>query len=110
MGHAAAWLTQGLLGAGAHSQNPVAAQVARQIEQMVRFIKQEAEEKANEIRVSAEEVGLTLRASDRHDATALPLKTLRNPRRNSTLRSCSYWSRRRRRSARTTSAEKARWR
>lgn len=32
------------------------AQVERQIEQMVRFIKQEAEEKANEIRVSAEEV------------------------------------------------------
>lgn len=31
-------------------------QVERQIEQMVRFIKQEAEEKANEIRVSAEEV------------------------------------------------------
>eukprot|EP00878_Enallax_costatus_P001437 GHUV01001587.1.p1 GENE.GHUV01001587.1~~GHUV01001587.1.p1 ORF type:complete len:237 (+),score=77.33 GHUV01001587.1:148-858(+) len=30
-------------------------QVERQIEQMVRFIKQEAEEKANEIRVSAEE-------------------------------------------------------
>jgi hypothetical protein len=32
-------------------------QVERQIEQMVRFIKQEAEEKSNEIRVSAEEVG-----------------------------------------------------
>lgn len=32
------------------------SQVERQIEQMVRFIKQEAEEKANEIRVSAEEV------------------------------------------------------
>jgi V-type H+-transporting ATPase subunit E len=31
-------------------------QVERQIEQMVRFIKQEAEEKANEIKVSAEEV------------------------------------------------------
>jgi len=31
--------------------------VEKQIEQMVRFIKQEAEEKANEIRVSAEEVG-----------------------------------------------------
>lgn len=31
-------------------------QVERQIEQMVRFIKQEAEEKSNEIRVSAEEV------------------------------------------------------
>jgi hypothetical protein len=35
----------------------VHTQVERQIEQMVRFIKQEAEEKANEIRVSAEEVG-----------------------------------------------------
>jgi hypothetical protein len=31
-------------------------QVERQIENMCRFIKQEAEEKANEIRVSAEEV------------------------------------------------------
>lgn len=31
-------------------------QVERQIDQMVRFIKQEAEEKANEINVSAEEV------------------------------------------------------
>jgi V-type H+-transporting ATPase subunit E len=31
-------------------------QVERQIDQMVRFIKQEAEEKANEISVSAEEV------------------------------------------------------
>ncbi|KIY93821.1 V-type H+-transporting ATPase subunit E [Monoraphidium neglectum] len=30
-------------------------EVERQIEQMVRFIKQEAEEKANEIKVSAEE-------------------------------------------------------
>ena len=33
-------------------------QVHRQIEQMVMFIKQEAEEKANEIRMSAEEVRL----------------------------------------------------
>lgn len=39
-------------------------QVERQIEQMVRFIKQEAEEKANEIKVSAEEV----RRSRRHAA------------------------------------------
>jgi hypothetical protein len=31
---------------------------ALQIDQMVRFIKQEAQEKANEIGVSAEEVGL----------------------------------------------------
>ena len=31
-------------------------QVERQIDQMVKFIKQEAEEKANEISVSAEEV------------------------------------------------------
>lgn len=30
--------------------------VSRQIQQMVRFIRQEAEEKANEISVSAEEV------------------------------------------------------
>lgn len=40
------------------SVSVLAPQVERQIEQMVRFIKQEAEEKANEIRVSAEEVGL----------------------------------------------------
>ena len=32
------------------------ADVSKQIEQMVRFIRQEAEEKANEISVSAEEV------------------------------------------------------
>lgn len=32
------------------------AEVERQIDQMVRFIKQEAQEKANEIAVSAEEV------------------------------------------------------
>lgn len=35
---------------------PVPPQVERQIEQMVKFIRQEAEEKANEIKVSAEEV------------------------------------------------------
>ena len=35
-------------------------EVDRQINQMVQFIKQEAEEKANEIRVAAEEVGLSL--------------------------------------------------
>jgi len=34
------------------------ADVSRQIQQMVRFIRQEAEEKANEISVSAEEVSL----------------------------------------------------
>ena len=33
--------------------------VSKQIEQMVRFIKQEAQEKANEISVSAEEVTLS---------------------------------------------------
>ena len=33
------------------------SQVDRQIEQMVKFIRQEAEEKSNEIKVSAEEVG-----------------------------------------------------
>jgi hypothetical protein len=33
--------------------------VSRQIQQMVRFIRQEAEEKANEISVSAEEVRST---------------------------------------------------
>jgi hypothetical protein len=38
-------------------------EVERQIDQMVRFIKQEAEEKANEIAVSAEEVRPTLRQS-----------------------------------------------
>lgn len=34
------------------------SQVEKQIDQMVRFIKQEAEEKSAEIRVSAEEVGI----------------------------------------------------
>lgn len=34
------------------------ADVSKQIQQMVRFIRQEAEEKANEISVSAEEVSL----------------------------------------------------
>jgi V-type H+-transporting ATPase subunit E len=40
-------------------------QVERQIEQMVRFIKQEAEEKANEIKVSAEEVRAYALAAER---------------------------------------------
>lgn len=35
-------------------------QVERQIEQMVKFIRQEAEEKSNEIKVSAEEVSHSL--------------------------------------------------
>ena len=35
----------------------------RQIDQMVKFIKQEAEEKANEISVSAEEVNLQVSES-----------------------------------------------
>ena len=35
------------------------ADVSKQIQQMVRFIRQEAEEKANEISVSAEEVFLS---------------------------------------------------
>jgi V-type H+-transporting ATPase subunit E len=35
------------------------ADVSKQIQQMVRFIRQEAEEKANEILVSAEEVLLS---------------------------------------------------
>jgi len=39
-----------------HHFGALSLQVERQIEQMVRFIKQEAEEKANEIKVSAEEV------------------------------------------------------
>ena len=33
------------------------ADVSRQVQQMVQFIQQEAEEKANEISVAAEEVG-----------------------------------------------------
>lgn len=37
------------------------ADVSKQIQQMVRFIRQEAEEKANEISVSAEEVSLITR-------------------------------------------------
>ena len=40
-----------------HMCKAVDVQVERQIDQMVKFIKQEAEEKANEISVSAEEVG-----------------------------------------------------
>lgn len=35
------------------------ADVSKQIQQMVQFIKQEAEEKANEIAVATEEVSLT---------------------------------------------------
>lgn len=34
--------------------------VQKQIQQMVRFIRQEAEEKANEISVAAEEVNLSI--------------------------------------------------
>lgn len=40
-------------------------QVERQVDQMVRFIKQEAEEKANEIMVSAEEVWLITGSAER---------------------------------------------
>lgn len=36
------------------------ADVSKQIQQMVRFIRQEAEEKANEISVSAEEVASSI--------------------------------------------------
>lgn len=36
--------------------------VQKQIQQMVRFIRQEAEEKANEISVAAEEVNLMISA------------------------------------------------
>ena len=35
------------------------AQVERQIEQMCQFVKQEAEEKSNEIKISAEEVRIS---------------------------------------------------
>lgn len=37
-------------------ENMKDADVSRQIQQMIRFIRQEAEEKANEISVAAEEV------------------------------------------------------
>lgn len=47
-------------------------EVERQIDQMVRFIKQEAEEKANEIAVSAEEARLTPEGWIRNK---LPFKT-----------------------------------
>lgn len=44
------------------------ADVSKQIQQMVRFIRQEAEEKANEISVSAEEVLLLpISSSDSFD-------------------------------------------
>ena len=43
---------------------PWSPQVERQIDQMVKFIKQEAEEKANEISVSAEEVCRVHRGTD----------------------------------------------
>jgi vacuolar-type H+-ATPase subunit E/Vma4 len=39
-----------------HLASLLQPQVERQIEQMVKFIRQEAEEKSNEIKVSAEEV------------------------------------------------------
>ncbi|RZC93049.1 hypothetical protein C5167_028409 [Papaver somniferum] len=41
------------------------ANVSKQIQQMVRFIRQEAEEKANEISVSAEELKLRRRRSEK---------------------------------------------
>ncbi len=56
------------------------AEVERQIDQMVRFIKQEAQEKANEIAVSAEEVRCTPNASmycnrgRRHQALPRPAR------------------------------------
>ena len=66
--------------------------VSNQIQQMVRFIRQEAEEKANEISVSAEEVRLSLFSSTSQDLSiALIIMDLLwlNMCRNSTSRSCS---------------------
>ena len=46
-------------------------QVERQIDQMVKFIKQEAEEKANEISVSAEEVCSVHRDTDQSNCLCM---------------------------------------
>ena len=62
----------------------------KQIKQMVDFIKQEAEEKANEIRVSAEEVPRRA-CMDIMIASGVspPLKSRARRRRSSISRSCS---------------------
>lgn len=56
-------------GAGLRTSNADTLFVRLQIDQMVRFIKQEAQEKANEIGVSAEEV--SSRSADRHKTALL---------------------------------------
>lgn len=53
-----------------------ASQVERQIDQMVKFIKQEAEEKANEISVSAEEVHSNLLLENPYHLIALCIAAL----------------------------------
>jgi hypothetical protein len=103
------------------------ADVGKQIQQMVRFILQEAEEKASEISVAAEEV--MNQCSDlptsRYQILSRLLQEFKDPIertltfgaymyharacRSSTSRSCSWWSRRRSESGRTTIARRSRW-
>lgn len=89
------------------------ADVSKQIQQMVRFIRQEAEEKANEIAVSAEEVIIQ---SDRLFSLPSPFIwcwtlcccfVFLFVCRNSISRSYSWLKLRRRRSARNTSAKRS---
>ena len=87
-------------------------QVQRQIDQMVMFIKQEAEEKANEISMSAEEVrcGPCLQDGAAFAACWLTeLAMLMMFCRSSIWRSSTYWSLRSSAFAKSTSAKKPRW-
>lgn len=87
------------------------AQVERQIDQMVRFIKQEAEEKANEIGISAEEVHCCLCCSYASALLGFAASWTHSKAlafcRNSTSRSCNYWRPKRERSRRTMSDVRA---
>lgn len=94
------------------------ADVSKQIQQMVRFIRQEAEEKANEISVSAEEVTPDRSISsfsqfspsftlDRWFVYTVSFSSSSFFCRNSTSRSCSWLKPTRRRSAKNTSANRS---
>ncbi|XP_008239917.1 PREDICTED: V-type proton ATPase subunit E-like isoform X2 [Prunus mume] len=68
--------------------NPSDADVSKEIQHMVRFIRQEADEKANEIAVSAEEAHTGLRA--KLDKEHLDLEVLRYMK-ATWMRRLKYW-------------------
>jgi hypothetical protein len=88
------------------------ADVSKQIQQMVRFIRQEAEEKANEILVSAEEVilpSLLVFAELLDGFFSFDLIEKMFSSRNSILRSYNWLRLRRRRSGKSMSVKRSKF-